>query len=402
MERRIVILLMAAGLLLVAAPLLLLAAEHNISYTYSLDYNATWSAELPPTYYYTYSLAPTVQWAARPLPYMAMEYGLSPSATWATLPYISILTYLGDTVEIEQVSGIAPIELDQYFWDGGVAISTPYPATARIYTNRTLLSIGACSLRRISGGYELNLTGGRCIVGEKVWYGVVDLIDPQGFTKYGIKVLVNGSPVIPGVLYTLPGHTCIHVELENAEMGSVYVNDRKVGVGPITVRLANATEYRIRIVVKGKMEVVIESLEFKGTADYIRMILVGMVRDATYGAAVEGAEVRAYLNGAYAGYAFTNGTGYFLIDTMVRKPEKPTVDVKVVATHDDYETAETVETAALPREVMAVPPAPTLWEFAVAAAVAALVAGGVTAAVATAVLRARKRRKKEYFVREAK
>jgi len=382
-----------------AVPLLLLAAEYTESFTYSLSYSASWSAEVPTTYYYTYSLAYGVYWRALPLPSAYSEYPFEFSVSWCAMPYITIRTYLGESIVIEQKTGIAPITLDQYFWDGGVAITSDHPATAVIYTNKTLYSTGACSLRKVTGGYEVNLTGGRCVVGEKVWYVILDVVDPQGFTKYGIKVLVNNTPVEPGVIYTAFGHTHLHIELGNAKLGSVYLNDTKIGVGPIDIYLANATMFRIKLVVKSLADVSIESVEFRGTGDYIRMTLTGKVTDAVYGAPVSGAEVRVYLEDVYAGYAYTNGSGLFYIDTLVRNPGRTRAELKLRVTHDDYEELETTRTVSIPREVAITAPV-SLWQFAVAAAVSAAIAGAIATGIATVLLR--RRRRKEYFVRTGK
>ena len=366
MRKSTVVALVLLGFSL-ALSITVIAQNYQVAKTYNVGFSSVWNAALNPTSYSRYSSSFTATWYAIlfpaprlvnvlsfvstwyaiPIPSPYMERALSFASTWYAIPAFRLPTFYGSMIDVEQTSG-GYLKLDKYFWDGGVWIDATAPATLLVKTDRELyLSQGSVS--KTGDGYVVSIPAGKTLMAEKCRVAVVDLIDPLGSRKFGIDLVMKTglteTSVEPYVLYEVPMHTDLWFEMRNAEMGSVYLNGTKV---KLPVFLANATNFRFTIVVKGTAIAQNVTAKMEGKSDYVRLFINGRVVDSTFYTPVGNALVKAYVEGSYAGYAITLEDGYFVVDTFVKRPKGGRAKVNLEISHDDYKTFTVTTTTTVP------------------------------------------------------
>ena len=168
--------------------------------------------------------------------------------------------------------------------------------------------------------------------------------DPLGYTYdthayfNGTKVAVGGSfPCALGVPYT--------VAVDGGRVANVRAGDRRL-FPPL--RLVNASEFWLTVVVANPLEVAVSGVEVRAGAEgWVVVVVRGAVRDGKWGAAVPGAQVFLKVGGAAQDYAVTGDDGSFTVTGAVKNPRGP-IQLELVAYHPDYETSSTTLSATAP------------------------------------------------------
>jgi len=257
---------------------------------------------------------------------------------------LSIRTFRGDTLEINQVSGIG-IGFDRAFWDGGIWVSAVTPVQLLLKTDRDIY-VSRGNATRTSEGLLVSLPEGKTLIAENATISIVDLVDPQGSRKYGVTILMNDTVVEPYRVYKFPMHTYLNFRLSGGGLGSVYLNGTKV---TLPIYIGNYTGYRFVLTVKGTMLVKDVTSTFFGSGSYVRLTVKGVVMDKDYNVPVKGATVYVYVDNGYAGYDISREDGSFMVDVFVRRPSRRSVTIKVNAVHDDYEAITVSQVATVPQ-----------------------------------------------------
>lgn len=273
------------------------------------------------------------------MPWYTWSSAVPWSASWLAKLSFTLPRWGGTSVTLEADSAVSVTLPSARSWIGYVnlsgvgAVDFALPPGARLVAFGDVVMNGSRAYVKGSG-----------LVAEVAVCRLASVVDPLGYTYdthayfNGTKVAVGGSfPCVIGVPYT--------VAVDGGRVANVRVGDRRL-FPPL--RLVNASEFWLTVVVANPLEIVVSGVEVRAGAEgWVIVVVRGAVRDGRWGAAVPGAQVFLKVGGAAQDYAVTGNDGSFTVTGSVKNPRGP-IQLELVAYHPDYEASSTTLSATAP------------------------------------------------------